>query len=358
VQIETVKREPTSQLSAQKMSYRPQMAFGIPVYNQAHQLEQSLQSILNQSFTQFSAVAVDDCSGDDSFQILQRHARRDPRLHVFRNPRRLGYTRNAWKTYQHCTKLFPSIEYFAWGSDHDLWDPRWLDLLLNRLSKAPEASLAYSWFRIISHDGEILHSRTLNPERGLSQYRNERIGFVVGEAPAGALVYSLLRVSALQKTSGLRLVIAPDALLMLELAALGTLVAVPEFLWHRRYSGLFSRARQRRNSFPDGRALHTYLPTSLQHSAALIEDLVIRRVARQSISRREGLLVVRDFNQARCLMRRQRQEAKRKKGKLRKAKRLQKLQAKLATRKGFVSRVQLWIRLIVLVMRNPITWKL
>jgi glycosyltransferase involved in cell wall biosynthesis len=333
------------------------MAFGIPVYNQAHQLEESLESILNQAFAEFGVVAVDDGSGDESFEILQRYALRDPRLRVFRNPRRLGYTRNAWYAYQRCTELFPSIEYFAWGSDHDVWHPQWLNLLSSRLENEPNASLAYSWFRVISSDGTILHSRTLTSERGSSQKRGDRIRFVVEDASAGALVYGLFRVSALQKTSGLRLVIAPDVLLLLQLAALGTFVAVPEFLWHRRYYGLFSRARQRRNSFPDSLPLHTYLPTSLQHSAILLDDLVIRPALHQSISRREGLLVVREYIQRRRLLRRQRQDRHRGKEKLKQAKRLGRLRAELATTDGFVSRSKIRVRVLVLLIRNVTKWQ-
>src|SRR6478735_5409529 len=119
------------------MTAYPQMAFGIPIYNHAHKLERTLDSILSQSFGDFGVVAVDDCSSDDSPAILARYAANDARLHVVRNEQRLGHTKNALKAYGLCRRLFPTIEFFAWGSDHDVWHPHWLRLLIDALRAQP-----------------------------------------------------------------------------------------------------------------------------------------------------------------------------------------------------------------------------
>ena len=46
----------------------------VPVYNAATYLEQCLDSILAQTFTDFELLLVDDCSTDDSGQICDRYA--------------------------------------------------------------------------------------------------------------------------------------------------------------------------------------------------------------------------------------------------------------------------------------------
>jgi len=274
------------------------MAFGIPLYNHAHQLERTIESILTQSFSTFGVVAVDDGSNDGSLKILERYAANDSRLHVVRNEQRLGYTRNAIKAYRLCRQVFPSSEFFAWGSDHDLWHPHWLRLLIDRLKAEPDASLAWSWRHTLAADGEIVRSPTDPFEGGLSLDRQKRIVFAAKEAPAGSILHGLMRIAALEKTSGLRRVLAPDRLLIAELAVVGPFVFVPEFLWHRRYFGLVSGARQRRNSFPEGAPLHTYLPPTLQHAFALFYDLAIRRGA-ADITFRKGSLLTYDFIVAR-----------------------------------------------------------
>ena len=54
-----------------------------PVYNVEKYLERSLQSILNQDFTDFEVIAVNDGSTDGSLEILKNFAARDARIKLF-----------------------------------------------------------------------------------------------------------------------------------------------------------------------------------------------------------------------------------------------------------------------------------
>ena len=58
----------------------PRVAVLMPVYNAAAYLENTLRSILGQSFRDLLLLAVDDGSTDESFAILSRLAAEDPRL--------------------------------------------------------------------------------------------------------------------------------------------------------------------------------------------------------------------------------------------------------------------------------------
>lgn len=55
----------------------------IPAYNAAAYLRQSVESILSQTFADFELIVVDDCSTDDTPQILDTFC--DPRLRTIRN---------------------------------------------------------------------------------------------------------------------------------------------------------------------------------------------------------------------------------------------------------------------------------
>lgn len=63
-----------------------------PVYNRAHLLLYSIQSVFDQTFQDWELIAVDDGSTDNSFKILQDCAEREPRMKVTRLPRHLGIT--------------------------------------------------------------------------------------------------------------------------------------------------------------------------------------------------------------------------------------------------------------------------
>ncbi len=61
----------------------PKLSVLLPVYNAQAHLELALTSILNQSFKDFEIIAINDGSTDASGDILDRHAKNDPRLRVF-----------------------------------------------------------------------------------------------------------------------------------------------------------------------------------------------------------------------------------------------------------------------------------
>ena len=49
----------------------------MPVYNAAPFLKQSIESILNQTFTDFELICINDASTDDSMKILRHYERKD-----------------------------------------------------------------------------------------------------------------------------------------------------------------------------------------------------------------------------------------------------------------------------------------
>ena len=60
----------------------------LPVYNGENYLESSIQSVLNQSYKDFSLHILDDCSTDSSAEIAQSTG--DPRVKYSRNPHKCG----------------------------------------------------------------------------------------------------------------------------------------------------------------------------------------------------------------------------------------------------------------------------
>ena len=97
----------------------------------------------------------------------------------------------------------------------------------------------------------------------------ERVRRALRRMVSGDMVYGLFRASALDATGFYRPVLAPDRLLLGELARAGEFVQVPELLWARRYTGLAALERQRRAFWPDGDVpLRARLPWWLVHVGA------------------------------------------------------------------------------------------
>lgn len=69
-------------ISSLESKYKPLVSVIISVYNGEQFLEEALESILDQTYTHFELLILDDGSSDDSLSILRRFERRDHRIHV------------------------------------------------------------------------------------------------------------------------------------------------------------------------------------------------------------------------------------------------------------------------------------
>ncbi|NBM15762.1 bifunctional glycosyltransferase family 2 protein/CDP-glycerol:glycerophosphate glycerophosphotransferase [Streptomyces sp. GC420] len=75
----------------------PRLTLVVPAYNVQGYLRECLDSVLQQDFTDFEIIAVDDCSPDASGAILDEYAALDSRVRVLHLPENigLGRARNA-----------------------------------------------------------------------------------------------------------------------------------------------------------------------------------------------------------------------------------------------------------------------
>lgn len=62
----------------------------IPVYNVGKYLEKALLSVINQTMTNIDIICVDDCSTDNSLEILQKFEKIDSRIKVLKHSKNLG----------------------------------------------------------------------------------------------------------------------------------------------------------------------------------------------------------------------------------------------------------------------------
>jgi hypothetical protein len=206
-----------------------------------------------------------------------------------RNDRPLGLV-GAWRrAFGLALELHPGLAYFAWGSDHDLWEPDWLSELAAELDAHPEAVLAYPLSDRIDDRGTSVRG-PWRFDTGDDRRRSSRFSRAVRRMVAGDMVYGLFRADALARCGVYRRVVMPDRLLVAELALQGELRQVPRVLWHRRHvaRGGHEAARQRAG-FGAGRPAWVLLPWSLQHAAALAWNTGIQGHGRPAVGRGAGL---------------------------------------------------------------------
>ena len=214
------------------MHFMPRVSIGMPVYNGARFLQEALDSILAQDFTDFELIISDNASTDDTESICRRCAERDGRILYYRNGRNMGA---AWN---YNRLVAPARgEYFRWAAHDDIWAPAALRCCVQTLEAGGErVVLAYPKTFLIDECGSILgpHEDELDLRHPLPHQRLKNAMYHYGLCNP---VFGLIRMSALRQTRLFGKYNASDTVLLGELSMLGEFREVPERLFLRRYHG-------------------------------------------------------------------------------------------------------------------------
>jgi glycosyltransferase involved in cell wall biosynthesis len=97
-------------------------------FNGENYLKEQLNSILNQTYSNFELIICDDCSFDSTCNILQEYKNKDKRIQFFRNNKNIGFKNNFEKAISLC-----SGDYIALSDQDDIWSNDHLEVLLNNI---------------------------------------------------------------------------------------------------------------------------------------------------------------------------------------------------------------------------------
>jgi len=252
------------------------VVFGVPMYNGSPYLEETLESLLAQSYRDLRVVLVDDRSIDATEEIARRFVAADERVSYVRNDRRLGMVGNWCHAFELAMQRHPTAQYFAWGSDHDIWHPEWLGACVDALAGNEAAVLSYPMSTSIDESGDSIPRSLFSFDTEGVRDPRRRWALTWSGMSAGNMVYGLMRPDALRACGVYRKVVEPDRLLMMELALRGEFVQVPEILWCRRRLGPKPTVeRQLRSFFPRGGRLHAAIPWPATHAWQLATHYVL-----------------------------------------------------------------------------------
>jgi glycosyltransferase involved in cell wall biosynthesis len=98
------------------IAIHPLVSIALCTYNGEKFLKKQLDSILSQDYNNIEIIAVDDCSGDNTWDILQAYSRLDNRLKPYKNNQNIGYVRNFEKAISLCTG-----DFIALADQDDIW---------------------------------------------------------------------------------------------------------------------------------------------------------------------------------------------------------------------------------------------
>lgn len=116
----------------------PEITIGLPVYNGAKALPDTLRNLQAQSFENFVIIISDNASTDETPRICEDFAARDSRIHYYRQPQTTNPTRNFRFVLDKTETPF-----FMWCAHDDTRDPDFIEVLLGALKQRADAVLSF-----------------------------------------------------------------------------------------------------------------------------------------------------------------------------------------------------------------------
>ncbi|MFR9534689.1 MAG: glycosyltransferase family 2 protein [Rikenellaceae bacterium] len=151
----------------------PQVSIIMPSYNSAEFIGASIDSILAQSYALWELVVVDDCSSDDSCEIVERYAERDSRIRLIRLTENSGAAVSRNLALDHVQG-----RYIAFCDSDDRWMPEKLERQLDLMSREDLDVCYSSYIECDERDenlGVIIARREVNYREMI---RNDYMGFL------------------------------------------------------------------------------------------------------------------------------------------------------------------------------------
>lgn len=240
----------------------PRVSVGLPVYNGEDFLAESLDSLLNQTWTDLEIIIGDNASTDGTEQICRDAAARDPRVRYIRHEENLGAAPNYNLVFAEARG-----EFFKWASHDDICASTLIEKCLAVFDQRDDVALVAPRTRIIDAAGAAV--RDLENELELVEddpHQRLRRFLVFHSSPQACNpVFGLMRRKVLADTQLIDSYPASDMILLARMALEGKLVLVPEPLFLRREHPnssvkKFPKLRDRDNWFNPRRVSRVQLP--------------------------------------------------------------------------------------------------
>lgn len=111
----------------------------MPAYNQEHLIAEAIESVINQTYTDWELVIGDDCSTDNTYGVALSYQQRFPeKIILFRNEVNLGITGNCNEVLKRCRG-----KYIAFIAGDDIFYPEKLGVQVELMESNIEIILCH-----------------------------------------------------------------------------------------------------------------------------------------------------------------------------------------------------------------------
>lgn len=134
----------------------PKVSVILPVYNGEKYIRESIDSIINQTFTDWELIIVNDCSSDGTSEIVHAYEKQDKRIKVIDNTKNERLPRSLNIGFRKAMG-----DYLTWTSDDNIYLPCAIERMTRRLDGHPEDYMVCAAMNQIDGDGKFLRKHTV-----------------------------------------------------------------------------------------------------------------------------------------------------------------------------------------------------
>jgi len=127
----------------------------VPNYNHASYLPKRLESIFHQTYQDFEVILLDDCSTDNSVEVLEKYANHPKVSHFIINEENSGSPFKQWNKGVTLSKG----EYIWIAESDDYADETFLEKLVPTLNQNPKVGIAYCQSHVVNENNDLIKSR-------------------------------------------------------------------------------------------------------------------------------------------------------------------------------------------------------
>jgi glycosyltransferase involved in cell wall biosynthesis len=141
--------------------HKPLISIAVCTYNGEKFLAEQLNSLVNQTYRNLEIVVTDDCSKDETIELLNGYAAKYDFIKIYKNEENLGYVKNFEIALSLC-----SGDYIALCDQDDIWD---LNKITLQHESIGESLLNYHDSAFIDQMGQNLNKKlsdVVNPYQG------------------------------------------------------------------------------------------------------------------------------------------------------------------------------------------------
>jgi glycosyltransferase involved in cell wall biosynthesis len=211
----------------------PVVSVGVFVYNGERFIEESINSILNQTLTDFELIISDNASTDRTGEIAEAYAQRDDRIRYHRCEKNMGAGWNARRVYEVATG-----KYFRWAAVDDLLEPDLLRRCVEILESDPDCVLAHPRTKEVDENGTFIKNYVTPMKTDYDDPVARFRELLLSGGDRCYQIYGVMRMSALRQLPPQGIYVNADGVLLARMSLLGRFYEVPEYLFiNRRHSG-------------------------------------------------------------------------------------------------------------------------